>query len=445
MTTAQRIRTTTPHNGTGRQVVISGIGVLTALGEGPEANWKALVTGKSGIGPIRAYDPSPLQTRLGGEIADFDASRFATRRQLRTINRGDCLALAAARLALDDADLPHTQTGGDELGHRAGLYLGGNKSLGRTEQLIDELKTIRRPDGTADLAHLARHGDRIMPPLFFVEGLPAGAVFNISQVYGIRGSSSFFAGYADAGATAIGRAMRAVRRGDADVAIAGGYDDATSWWSMTLLDRLGLLTTRNERGRGAYRPYDRGRDGGLPGEGAALLVLEEKQAALDRGARIYAELSGYGAGHDARTPPAADPEGRGLARAVRRSLDDARLAADDLGYVAADGSGTRLGDSGEAAALRAALGPAVRSVPVSCVKPQTGHLVGGGGALNAAVAALALYHGSVPATLNLDDPDPACDLNHVRGSARESQPSHAMALARGIEGQAVALTLSRHA
>ncbi|MEU5219808.1 beta-ketoacyl synthase N-terminal-like domain-containing protein [Streptomyces sp. NPDC020807] len=434
-------------SGSGRQVVISGIGLLTALGEGPEANFKALVAGESGIGPIREYDPAPLQTRLGGEIGGFDAERYATKRQLRTVNRGDRLALAAARLALDDAGLAHKQAGGGELGHRAGLYLGGNKSLGRMEQLIEELKVIRRPDGTADLEHLARHGDVIMPPLFFVEGLPAGAVFNISQTYGIRGSSTFFAGYADAGATAIGRAMRAVRRGDADVAIAGGYDDATSWWSMTLLDRLGILTTRNEQGQRAYRPYDLDRSGGLPGEGAALLVLEEKQAALARGARIYAEVTGYGAGHDGRTPPAVDPGGRGLARAVRRSLEDARLDAGDVGYIASDGSGTVAGDASEAAALRTALGAAAGAVPVSTPKPQTGHLVGGGGALNAAVAALALHHGVVPATSNLDRPDPRCaaGLDLVRGSARETAPRHAVALARGIEGQAVALTLSRPA
>ncbi|MFF4490275.1 beta-ketoacyl-[acyl-carrier-protein] synthase family protein [Streptomyces sp. NPDC001544] len=432
-------------SGTERQVVITGIGLLTALGEGPEANWKALVAGESGIGPIKAYDPSPLQTRLGGEIADFDATRFATRRQLRTINRGDRLALAAARLALDDAGLPHNQAGGDELGHRAGLYLGGNKTIGRMDQLIEEFKVIRRPDGKADLAHLGRHADVIMPPLFFVEGLQPGAVFNVSQTYGIRGSSTFFAGGADAGATAIGRAMRAVRRGDADVVIAGGYDDATDWWQMTLLDRLGVLTTRNDLGQQAYRPYDRDRSGAVPGEGAALLVLEEKQAALRRGARVYAELTGYGAGHDCGTPPAPDAQGRGLSRAVRHALRDARLTADDLGYIASDGSGTRLGDASESVALRTALGPAARSVPVSTVKPQTGHLVGGGGALNAVVCALALHHGAVPATLNLDNPDPVCDLDHVRGGARESRPAHAMALARGIEGQAVALSLSRSA
>ncbi|RAG85315.1 beta-ketoacyl-[acyl-carrier-protein] synthase family protein [Streptacidiphilus pinicola] len=433
-------------SGGGRQVVITGIGLLTALGEGPEDTFKALVAGESGIGPIKAYDPAPLQTRLGAEMPEFDATRYATKRQLRTVNRGDSLALAAARIALDDAGLAHKQAGGDELGYRTGLYLGGNKSLGRMEQLIEELKVIRRPDGTADLEHLARHGDVIMPPLFFVEGLPAGAVFNISQAYGIRGSSTFFAGYADAGANAIGRAMRAVRRGDADVAIAGGYDDATSWWSMTLLDRLGILTTRNELGRQAYRPYDRERSGGLPGEGAALLVLEDKQAALARGARIYAELTGYGAGHDARTPPAADPQGRGLARAVRRSLEDARLNPGEVGYIAADGSGTVQGDASEALALRTALGDAAGRVPVSTPKPQTGHLVGGGGALNAAVAALALHHGVLPATLNLDHLDPVCaPLDHIRGSAREAAPTHAMALARGIEGQAVALTLSKPA
>ncbi|MER6347575.1 beta-ketoacyl-[acyl-carrier-protein] synthase family protein [Streptomyces sp. NPDC001595] len=432
-------------SGTERQVVISGIGLLTALGEGTETNWKALVAGESGVGPITAYDPSPLQTRLGAEIPGFDATRFATRRQLRTINRGDRLALAAARLALDDAGLPHNQAGGDELGHRTGLYLGGNKSIGRMEQLIDELKVIRRPDGTADLARLGREADVIMPPLFFVEGLQPGAVFNISQTYGIRGASAFFAGTADAGASAIGRALRAIRRGDADVAIAGGYDDATSWWSMSLLDRLGVLTTRNDWGKEAFRPYDRDRSGAVAGEGAALLVLEEKQAALRRGARIYAELTGYGAGHDCRTPPAPDAQGRGLVVAMRRALKDARLAAGHLGYVASHGAATRLGDASENAALRTALGSAATSVPVSSVKPQFGHLIGGAGALNAAVCALALHNGAVPANLNLDSPDPVCDLDYVRGAARESAPKHALALARGIEGQAVALALSKAA
>jgi len=426
-------------SGDGRQVVITGIGLLTALGEGPEANWKALVAGECGVGPIQSYDTSPLQSTLGAEIRGFDPTRFGGRRQLRTINHGDRLALAAGRLALDDAGIDITAP----LGPRFGVYLGGNKTIGRMEELIDQLKAIRTPDGRADQELLGQKADVIVPPLFFVEGLQSGGVFNISQTFGILGASAFFAGTADAGASAIGHAARVVRRGEADFMIAGGYDDSTSWWSMTLLDRLGVLTTRNQLGQEAYRPYDRDRSGAVAGDGAALLVLEEKQSALRRGARIYAELAGHGGGHDCRTPPTPDTEGRGLSRAVRYSLRDAGLCAQDLGWIAAHGAGTPLGDVSESRALRSALGPAAASVPVSSVKPQFGHLIGGAGALNAAVAALALHHGAVPATLNLDSPDPACDLDLVRGSARESRPRHALALARGIEGQAVSLVLSR--
>jgi 3-oxoacyl-[acyl-carrier-protein] synthase II len=428
--------------GTERRVVVSGIGLVTALGEGPAANWKALTSGAVGVRPIQAYDTSTLQTRLGAEIDDFDERRFATRRQLNTLNRGDALALAAARLALGDAGV---DVSGD-LGDRTGLFLGGNKEIGRLlDDLIAHLGEVRRQDGTADARLMAANAQRIMAPLFFVEGLQPGAVFHVSQTFGIRGSNAFFAGTADAGATAIGRAVRAVRRGEADLAVAGGYDDATTWWSMSKMDRIGVLTTRNELGAEAFRPYDRDRSGAVLGEGAALMVVEDRERALARGARIYAEVTGYGAGHEAVTPPSLDPSGRGLARAIRASLRDARRPVDEIDYVASHGAATQSGDASESAALRSAFGPAADRLMISTVKPQTGHLVGGAGALNAVVAALALYHGAVPANANLHAPAPECDLDYVRGAARESRPRHAMALARGLEGQAVALILARAA
>ncbi|MGW8702934.1 beta-ketoacyl-[acyl-carrier-protein] synthase family protein [Streptomyces eurythermus] len=428
-------------SGTERDVVITGIGLLTALGEGPEANWKAIVEGHSGIRPIQEYDTACLQTRLGAEIDGFDPRRFASRRQLNTMNRGDRLGLAAAALALRDAGIDT----GTDLGVRTGVFLGGNKSMGRMGQLISGLRPIRRPDGTPDMKLLGETADTVMPPLFFVEGLQPGAVFHVSQTFGIRGANAFFAGTADAGATAIARAARAIRRGEADRIVAGGYDDATSWWSMTHLDRMGVLTTRNELGAAAFRPYDEDRSGAVLGEGGAVLVLEDKESALARGARVYAEVRGIGNGHDGRTPPATDPEGRGLVRGVRRALEDARLHPSDIGYIASHGSATKIGDRSEATALRTVLGEAARSVPVSCVKPQTGHLVGGAGALNVAVSALALHHGAIPATANLDSPDPACAMDLVRGAARESRPDTALALARGLEGQAVAVALGRTA
>lgn len=422
-----------------RRVVITGIGVLTGLGEGPGATWEALLAGRSAIGGITAYDPSPLRTRIGAEVRDFDPLRFASRRSLRMLNRGDRLGVAGACLALADAGL----AGGAELGHRAGVFLGGNKEISRLDDLIAGMAGIGGPDGRPDLRALGRDAASVMAPLFFVEGLQPAAVFHVSEKFGIRGPSCFFAGTADSGATAIGRAARTIRRGGADLAVAGGYDDATNWWPMSKMDSLGVLSTDNAAGPRAFRPYDRARSGSVLGEGAAVVVLEERRAALARGARCYAEVVGFGAGNDCHHPPTPDPQGRGLTRAVRRALDDGGLDAGQVSYVAAHGCATRSGDASEARALRAALGEHAPGVAVSSVKPQTGHLVGAAGALNAVVAALALRAGVAPATANLDEPDPACDLDHVPGAPRPVRMRAALALARGFEGQAVALALTR--
>lgn len=436
-----------------RRVMITGIGLLTGLAEGPTATWEALMAGRTAVRPLRAYDPSPLRTRLGAEIDGFDPLRFTSRRALRMLNRGDQLALAGATLALTDAGLTvKRQVGaapggrgpeaGCELGHRAGLFLGGNKEISRLDDLIERITSIRGEDGRPDLRTLGETGGSVMAPLFFVEGLQPAAVFHVSQTFGIRGPNCFFAGTADSGAVAIGRAMRAIRRGEAELAVAGGYDDATSWWPMSKSDSLGVLATDNEAGARAFRPYDRRRSGSILGDGAALVVLEERQAALARGATCYAELVGFGAGNDAARPPAPDRDGVGLTVAIRRALADGQVRAEDLDYVAAHGSATRTGDVSEARALHRSLGSTARTVPVSSIKPQTGHLVGGAGALNVAVAALAVRHNGIPATLHLDHPDPRCDLNHVPHQPRETRVRAALALARGVEGQAAALALT---
>ncbi|MDO0937275.1 beta-ketoacyl-[acyl-carrier-protein] synthase family protein [Streptomyces sp. DG2A-72] len=421
-----------------RRVVVTGIGLLTALGEGREANWTALLNGRSGVGPLRSYDPGPLRTRIGAEIHDFDPTRWASRRTLRMLCRTDQLALAGATLAIQDAGLD------SELGHRTGLFLGSNKEMPRMDELIAQLQAVRAEDGSPDLRKLGEEARSVVAPLFFVEGLQPAAGFHISEKYGIRGANNYFAGTADSGAMAIGRGMRAVRRGEADVVVAGGYDDATGWWAMSKMDGLGVLTTRNELGQEAFRPYDRDRSGSVFGEGAALLVLEEREHALARGAQVYAEVTGFGAGNDCVRPPSPEPRARGLARAIGNALRDAG-GSPDIDYIAAHGCATPLGDASETAALHDVLGPAAKAAQISSVKPQTGHLVGGAGALNVAVAALALHSGVVPATRNLENPDPACDLDYVPGTPRESRPTSALALARGLEGQAVAVALGRAA
>lgn len=429
-------------SGLERRVVVTGIGLLTALGEGVQATWEGLLAGRSGIGPIRAYDPRPLRTRLAAEIEGFEPERFMARRSLRMLNRGDQLAVAGAVLALEDAGLHGKQGGGAGLGPRTGLYLGGNKEVPKLDELIGNLGRVRRADGTVDLAELGRNASSIIAPLFYVEGLQPAAAFHISEKFGIRGANAFFAGTADSGAVALGRGMRSVRRGEADIALCGGYDDATSWWTMAKMDGLGVLTSRDELGGRAFRPFDREHSGSVFGEGAALLVLEEREHALARGARCYAEIDGFGTGNDCTRPPSPDPDGRGLSRAVARALADAGRGP-GTDYIAAHGCATPQGDVSETRALHDALGPSARAAQISSVKPQTGHLLGGAGALNVAVAALALDCGTVPATLHCDTPAAGCDLDWIPGSPRDSAPRTALALARGLEGQAAALSLKR--
>jgi 3-oxoacyl-[acyl-carrier-protein] synthase II len=260
-------------------------------------------------------------------------------------------------------------------------------------------------------------------------------------VHGLKGSNVYFAGTAEAGAEAIGRAYRAVRRGEADVAVAGGFDDASSWWNMTKFDTLGILTQRNELGAAACRPYDADRSGTVLGEGSAFLVLEPAEDAEARGARVYAEIVGLGNAYDARRLITPDPTGRSLAQAIEAALREADAPPRDVGYVATHGSGTRVGDATEARALRTVFGDD-GAFAASSVKPATGHLVGGAGALNAAVAALAVKRGALPPTLNLETPDADCDgVDWVPREARRTEVQQAVALARGLEGQNVALVI----
>ena len=257
----------------------------------------------------------------------------------------------------------------------------------------------------------------------------------------MRGANTYFAGTAESGMIAIGRGFRAIKRGEADIALAGAGDAPVCWWNMAKIDSLCITSTSNELGAGACRPFDRDRDGAVMGEGGAFLVMEEMEAARARGARIYAEIAGFGAASDTAHLITPDPSGAPLAHAIGSALDEAGTAAADVGYVAAHGSGTVLGDASEARALRAAFGGSTGPA-VSSVKPAAGHLVAAAGALNAAVAALAVHHGTLPATLNLLHPERAAEgIDLISGQAREARVEHALAIARGFEGQNVALAL----
>lgn len=423
--------------GSVRRVAVTGIGLLTPLGVGTEQSWTGLVEGRSGIGPIRSFDASSLRTQLGGEVPDFDPTQYANRRTLRTMTRNDQLALAGAVLAVRDCGLD--LEGRD--GSRCALFVGGNKEISDPNHLLEASLTARNADGTVDMRRFGESAQRTAYPLFFVQGLQGASIFYISQAFGLKGANTYFSGTAEAGAVAIGTAFRAVRRGEAELAIAGGFDDAVSWWSMTKMDSMEYMTARNDLGSAACRPYDRERDGTVLGEGAAFVVLEDLDAATGRGARVYAEVTGFGSGYDRYRVVAPDPEGRGLALAMQSALREADIAPDDVHYVATHGSGTVAGDASEAKAMRTVFGGSLGSFPASSVKGATGHLVGGAGALNAAVAALAAHHQVVPPTLNLEHPDPDCDGDWVPKTARDVHVEHVLALARGLDGQNVALAM----
>jgi 3-oxoacyl-[acyl-carrier-protein] synthase II len=419
-----------------RRVVVTGIGLVTPLGVGTEETWAALVDGKSGVAPISGYDATALRTQLAAEIPDFDPEQFAHRRVLRSMTRNDQLALAGASLALADSGLEASEDG-----DRRALFVGSNKEISNPMNILEGSLVARNEDGSVDIRRLGEQASSAFHPLFYVEGLQAASIFYISQAHSLKGANTYFAGTAEAGVAAIGRGYRAVRRGEADVAVAGGFDDASSWWNMTKFDTLGILTQRNELGAAACRPYDVDRSGTVLGEGSAFLVLEPAEDAAARGARVYAEIVGFGNAYDSSRLITPDPEGSSLAGAIGAALREADAGPADVDYVATHGSGTRAGDSSEARALRTVFGDDGK-LAASSVKPATGHLVGGAGALNAAVAALAVSSGILPPTLNLERPDPDCDgLDWVPREARRREVRQALALARGLEGQNVALAV----
>jgi 3-oxoacyl-[acyl-carrier-protein] synthase II len=420
--------------------VITGLGLSTPVGTGVEKTWDGLVAGKSGIDVIHGYDVRGLETQLGGEVPDFAPETLVpNKRVLRKLTRGDQFALGGSFLAATDAGLEVAENESE----RAGLFVGSNKEVSELRHLLEPTVAARNPDGTVDFQRFGESANTTAYPLFYVEGLQAAALFYVSEAFGLRGANTYFAGTAEASATAIGRAFRAIKRGEADVVITGGFDDATSWWSMTKLDSLdGYLTKRNDLGASACRPYDRDRDGTVVGEGCALMVLETLDAAQARGARIYAEVTGLGSGNDASPPLVPRPDGRGLRVALDRALDEAGLEPGQVDYVATHGSGAPSCDASEARAIGATFGTNGNRVVASSVKGATGHLVAAAGALNVAVAALAIYHRTVPPTLNLEHVDPECDTaDWVPGEARELEVENAIALARGFAGQSVALAL----
>ena len=409
-----------------RRIAITGIGLVSPLAVGTEETWKRIRAGESGIGPITRFDTSEFTTKIAGEIRDFDATRWMPKRMLRQMDLFIQYALAAADMAVRESGLDEDKPDPDMFGCYVGAGMGG---LPVIEATIDSL----REKGP-------RHG---ISPYFTPAVIINLAPGQISIAHGCRGPNMSMVSACSTAAHSLGEAARVIERGDADVMIAGGSESTVTPIGVGGFCSARALSQRNDEPTKASRPFTKSRDGFVLSEGAAILVLEELERAKARGAKIIAELVGYAANADAHHITMPAPGGEGAQRCMRRALQDAGLAPEQVGYVNAHATSTAA-DSIETAAMREVFGRhAYSGLAVSSTKSMHGHLLGAAGGIEAALCALALRDGVLPPTINLDDPDPECDLDYVPHEARAVQVEYAMSNSFGFGGTNAALVLRR--
>jgi len=407
-----------------RRVVVTGLGLVTTLGNDVPTTWEALVAGRSGIRLIESFDPSRLTARIAAEVHDLDASGILDRKELRRTDRYIQIALVAAREALDQAGLPERFEG--DLAERTGVILG--TGLGGVGTLIDGFTT-----------NALRGPDRISPFLIPM-GIPNIGAGQIAIQFGMTGPNFTTVSACATGGHAIGESSEIIRRGDADVMVAGGAEAGVYEAVVGGFAAMRALSTRNDDPPAASRPFDSGRDGFVIGEGAGVVILESLEHAEARGATILAELVGYGATADASHITLPAPGGIGAVRAARRALEKAGLTPGDIDHVNAHATSTPEGDKSELQAIRTIFGDDVGRISVTANKSMMGHTLGGAGAIEAIVTILTIRDGCVPPTINLDDPDPeAAGMNLTPNVAAKQQIRAALSNSFGFGGQNTAL------
>jgi len=409
-----------------RRVVVTGVGLVTPVAIGTEETWQGLLAGKSGIGPITHFDSTDFATHFAGEIKGFDVTRWMTSREARSLDLFIQYAIASALLAVEDSGLKIE----GEFAERVGCYVGAG--LGGVASIEATCKTLAEKG--------PRHG--ISP--FFVPAIIVNlAPGQISIRTGAKGPNFSHVSACSTGAHAIGEAARAIERGDAEAMICGGAEATVSPLGVGGFNSMRALSTRNEAPQQASRPFDRDRDGFVIAEGAGILVIEELEHAKKRGAKIYAEISGYAANADAHHITAPAPEGEGAQRCMRMALKDANLSPSDIGYINAHGTSTKMNDATETVAIKKVFGDAARKLMVSSTKSMTGHMLGAAGGVETGICALAIARGAIPPTINYTTPDPDCDLDYVPNTAREIRVDHVLTNSYGFGGTNASLVLSR--
>ncbi|MBM7117587.1 beta-ketoacyl-ACP synthase II [Archangium primigenium] len=413
-----------------RRVVITGTGILTALGTGTEKNWKAMLAGQSGIANITRFDVGKIDTRFAGEVKDFQPEQFIEKREVRRMDLFAQFALAAADMAVKESglpigpDAPHGYTP-EKVGVIVGSGIGGISSLEEQHH-----------------KGMEKGFDRLSP-FFIIQMIINMAPGLISMRYGCKGPNWSPVSACATSAHAIGEAWKSIRLGECDAVIAGGAEAAITPLGMGGFSVMKALSNRNDSPASASRPFDKERDGFVMGEGAGIVVLEELEHAKKRGARILAEVVGYGANSDAHHVTQPAPEGEGAARCMRLALASAGMNPEDVSYINAHGTSTPFNDANETKAIKAVFGAHARKVAVSSTKSMTGHMLGAAGGAEAVVSVMTLLHDIVPPTINLTNPDPDCDLDYVPNQAREQRVDAVMSNSFGFGGTNAVLVFKK--
>lgn len=409
-----------------RRVVITGIGAVTPVGIGKDAFWNALIEGKSGVGPITRFDVSEYTTKIAGEVTDFVVTDFIDKKEAKRMDRSTQYAVAASKMAIEDAKLDLEAEDRERIGVIIGTGIGG------MEALYEQYKVL-----------FAKGPSRISP--FLVPMMIGNMASGMTSIrFGLQGPSSCVVTACATGTNSIGDAARAIKYGDADVMVAGGTEAPISPAALAGFGSMKALSTRNDEPELASRPFDKDRDGFVMGEGAGIVILESLEHALARGAHIYAELAGYAYNSDAYHITAPAPGGVMAAKAMRQALKDGGIEPNEVDYINAHGTSTGLNDKNETMAIKEVFGDHAYELAVSSIKSMTGHLLGAAGGVECIAAAMAIDQGIIPPTINYQTPDEGLDLNYVPNVAEKREVRVALSNSLGFGGHNATLALKKY-
>lgn len=415
-----------------RRVVVTGLGLITPVGNTVESTWTALMEGRNGVGYIKKFDTEKFSVKIAAEVNDFDPLKFIAKKEARKMGAFIHYAIAAATEAMADSGFELTEKGKfpDELAENAGTYISSG---------IGDFWAIER-----EHSKLLDEGPDRVSPFFIVSAIVNLAAGQVSIRYGAKGPNSATATACSAGAHAIGDSFKIIQRGDADIMICGGAESAITPMSVAGFASMRALSTRNEDPQNACRPFERDRDGFVIGEGAGIMILEELELAKRRGAKIYAELVGYGMTADAFHLTMPDETGSGAIRVMQKTLRDAGIEPERVGYINAHGTSTPYNDKFETLAIRQTFGKHAYNLAVSSTKSMTGHLLGAAGGIEGVFSALAIDRKMLPPTINYVNPDPDCDLDYIPNQPRAAEVEFALSNSFGFGGTNAALLFKRY-